>query len=362
MPLPSTLRQQIAVIAEQLGENHKAIGEHVDAISEIHAVTKQVAALLRASRFGSRGGIRVAFFFKLPEVWPSWQTVWEACQDDDRIDARLVLLPFIHDDPAQADRGRSFLVEHGFPFTDVTAYNLDDERPDVVFLQNPYDSTRPESGYGVDALVRRNIRIAYIPYGLEVGGGKANLDWQYNLNVQTNAWRVFVRSEKQRQMYGRYCIAGTAHVVVSGHPRTDRLARAVDSPAAQAFTDAAGERPIVLWCPHLTVGGEGWSTYDKYVDWLLAKFAATPDLVLLIRPHPLLFGRMKVLGLLPPGGEAELREKLTASPNILLDTGEDYLPAFAASDASWQMPAPFCLSICQPEGRFFTSKTLLALA
>ena len=114
--------------------------------------------------------------------------------------------------------------------------------------------------------------------------------------------------------------------------------------------------------PAFTVGGEGWWTFDKYVDWLLAKFAATPDLVLLIRPHPLLFGHMRGLGLLPPAAEAELREKLTASPNFFLIQTRTMFRHLPLRTRSWEMPAPFCLRICQPEAQFFTSKTLLALA
>ena len=65
--------------------------------------------------------------------------------------------------------------------------------------------------------------VAYVPYGLEVGGGTVNLKLQYAQPVVLESSNIFVRSEGARDMFRKYCPAGDKHISVTGHPRMDRL-------------------------------------------------------------------------------------------------------------------------------------------
>jgi len=274
--------------------------------------------------------IRIDFLFQMPEVWSSWETIWESCVSDERIKCRLILLPFLHGSAPDVGRARRFLAQKGYPFTDLSAYDLDRDPPDIVFVQNPYDSTRPEE-FNTSALLERGIKIVYVPYGLDVGGGEENIRWQYDLDTQRKAWRIFVRSEIHRRMYAEHCQSGNEHVIVSGHPKMDRIVaqrmQRLDGPVA-----AERDGRVVLWCPHFSVGGKGWSTYDKLVDPILSYFKAHPNMTLIVRPHPLFFPTLRAQGLLDEGGEAALRQRLSEG-NIRLDEAESYIPSFDASDA-----------------------------
>ncbi|MHB8872546.1 MAG: methyltransferase domain-containing protein [Myxococcaceae bacterium] len=276
--------------------------------------------------------VRIDFLFQLPEVWPSIASVWEACAADRRVRARLVLLPFLHDSHSSPLHGQHFLEAKGLAYIDGSAYDLDGDRPDVVFLQNPYDSTRPPN-FATGELVRRGVRIAYVPYGLEIGGGEENLRYQYDLEVQRSAWRIFARSQRHRQMFARHCRAGDGHVVVTGHPKIDRIATSDKAAAGAELLEAISGRRAILWTPHFSVGGTGWSTWERFGDGILREFEGRPDLALIVRPHPLFFNRMRNLNLLNEASEKALRLRLARSGNIILDERSDYFPAFAASDA-----------------------------
>ena len=280
----------------------------------------------------TRSVIKMDFLFQIPEVWTSWASILDSTKEDERIRARLVLVPFLHDAHYDSNRSRRFLAGHGYSFVDWSAYDLDRDSPDVVFLQNPYDSTRPAS-LSTHAFISRGIRIAYVPYGLDVGGGEENLKYQYDLDVQRNAWRIFARSPQHKRLFGLYCGTGNEHVIVTGHPRFDQLIDHEPRPLTAAIKNAAEGRRIVLWCPHFTVGGTGWSTFDRYSGDLLSFFEDQTNLTLLVRPHPLFFGRLRDKVLMTKLGELALRRRFSNPPNIVLDESESYLGAFAASDA-----------------------------
>lgn len=277
--------------------------------------------------------IRIHFLFQMPETWTSWASLWRACVESPYFDPLLVLLPFEHDSAIDAEKPQRFLEAQGLSFVRADAYDLAVRQPDVIVIQNPYDSTRPPQ-FHMEVLVRNNVRVIYVPYGLDVGGGVENLRWQYDLDVHQKAWRVFARSVSHKKMFSRYCSSGDAHVVVTGHPKIDAIVRprlqgsAIGAPPE---SDVAQHRHV-LWTPHFSVNEGGWSTYLKYAESMLAYFESKPvGLSLIIRPHPLLFGRLKQLGMLDDDGIASLRKRFDQPPYIYFDENEQYDVSFERS-------------------------------
>ena len=275
--------------------------------------------------------VRVTFFFQFPETWSTWATVWEALTQDARAEVTIVSLPFFHDEDGAEDRLRAFLAERDLPFVSHAAYDLEADAPDVVFFQNPYDSTRPEE-YAARRLKELGIRLAYVPYALDMGGGADSLRWQYDLELHRLAWRVFVRSPRNRRMYARYCQAGSAHVISTGHPKLDRFSQGIMESRSGPLAKALGNRRAVLWTPHFSVEEGGWSTYLQNGETILSAFEKQDDLALIMRPHPLFFPRLRKLGLMDEEGEAAFRERLKVA-GMILDESPDYAEAFACSEA-----------------------------
>jgi CDP-glycerol:poly(glycerophosphate) glycerophosphotransferase len=279
--------------------------------------------------------VRVAFFVQAAaENWNSTASVWRAFADDPRCDTKLVLMPFVHPDyPAGRTIATQF-IEQSIPFVRCEHYDVRRERPDVAFFQNPYDHTRPAPFHvaNVLPLVRR---IAYVPYGLEIGGGSNNLMLQFAKPLQQNAWRVFVRSERAKRLYALHCPAGNAHCVVTGHPKLDAvLATRPEHVDPELAAWAEGKR-VVLWNPHFSVCRENnlWSTFMKWKDVLLRFFEERRDLALLARPHPMLFKHALNERMMTADEIAAFRARIAASPNIRLDERSDYRHAFAVSSA-----------------------------
>ncbi|ALM85275.1 CDP-glycerol glycerophosphotransferase family protein [Bordetella sp. N] len=335
-PAVNDLRDRQKDTSETLERLESELQRVTAEASEIATTLKQVLA--RQVRDSAQQAsakirpIRVRFFFQAPETWTTWESVWRACNAHPRIDPLMVLLPFNHDSALGEDKARNFLADQSIPFVNISAYQLDLDAPDIVFLQNPYDSTRP-ADFGVERIIASGARIAYIPYGLDVGGGSDNLRWQYDLDVQRYAWRVFARSEAHRRMYGRICQSGNRHVIVTGHPKIDYIVRCGQS-ARVPEEQPENRAKVILWTPHFTVEPGGWSTFSLYANALLSYFEAGPqNLRLLIRPHPLFFGRLRQQDAATTMSESEFRTRIAESPFIELDEEPQYFATFAKSDA-----------------------------
>lgn len=283
---------------------------------------------------GSTAGkrLKVAIFYQLPESWANVCSIWAALVQDPSIDARVILLPFIHADYTwNRDTAEQHLASLEIPYLLWDRVDLRSDRFDAVFFTSPYDATRPQA-YHFSEVQKHVPFTAYIPYGLEVGGGSVNLVYQYGQPVAQHASAVYVRSAGARSMYTRHCPTGDRHVVVSGHPRMDRLVGLENFEVDPLLLEQIGGRRAVLWNAHFSFDGDLWSTFDLLAMDIFAAFEARPDLALIFRPHPLLWKKILNLGLLDSAGIEALRNELAAR-GVILDERPDHRHAFSASSA-----------------------------
>ncbi len=240
----------------------------------------------------------------------------------------MVLTPFHHvyGNLGFQDEVKDLLVRQDIPFFTATSYDLSGFRPHVTFLQNPYHDTRPECVL-TEALRDAGIRVAYIPYGLDIGGGGANLNYQYNLATHKTAWRIFARSARHRRMFAKYCETGSGHVVVTGHPKIDAIGEISSAQVDPVLMDRIAGRRVVLWTPHFSVGAEpAWSTFELYSEAIFTHLRQREDLFLIVRPHPLFFQAMRKAGLFTSESEGQFRQQIATRSNLTLDESRTIFP------------------------------------
>ena len=279
--------------------------------------------------------IRIAFFLQAGYVWPNWRSIWQACREHPGVTPHVVLVAGRGRAASLAsfDRMRRGLLEEGVPFFTEDAYDLDRMRPHVAFLSDPYDGARSEA-LASTALAARGVRVAYVGYAMEIGGGLHNLHFQNELDLHRTAWRLFARTERHRRMIGRYCPSGDAHVVVTGHPKIDQVHALDTLDVDPALRARIGDRKVLLWTPHFTLPEPPiWSTFERYGETILALAERHPELYLLLRPHPGFFPTRRLSPDHGPQWERDFRARIDALENVELDDAPDHLQSFAVADA-----------------------------
>ncbi|MDF0729874.1 methyltransferase domain-containing protein [Pseudomonas entomophila] len=303
-------------------------------------ITESLPTIPKPVTFSTQDGnaVRVLFVAQHPSLLSGWRSVIRQINEDPRFVAKVLLCPFLHpfsSASATLQTMREALIAENISFCTADSMTPEHFRPHVAFVQNPYDETRP-TRFKSTALVQAGARLAYIPYGLEMGGGAWNLKAQFDLPVHRHAWRIFARSERHKAMFAKYCRSGNNHVVVTGHPKFDN--KPVEStPTDNALSLLAAKakgRKIVLWTPHFSVTDiPTWSTYKLYHETIFETFAKRQDLFLLVRPHPLFYKSMRDNGQWGEEGETAFRLMLENSGNMALDDATDYQNSFNASSA-----------------------------
>ncbi len=284
----------------------------------------------------SNNKIRIAFIVQHVSIWPSWYSVWKACMDNKNVVVDVILAPYFHVNASTSisyDDMHKLLLDEDISFYSAEYYNLNNFMPHVVFLQNPYEESRPQQ-FQYSEFIKRNIKIAYIPYGLEMGGGSWNIESQFNMPVHQNAWRVFARSNRHKKMFSKYCHAGSGHVVVTGHPKFDVHRKSSGLCLNAQLKRKINGRKVLLWTPHFGVGlPPTWSTFRIYCDSIIEIMRQQTELFLLIRPHPLFFQAMKNHNVWNAEDEAQFIRMIKESDNFALDVSGDPQNSFHLADA-----------------------------
>lgn len=274
--------------------------------------------------------INVDFLFQWAPGWTNYESVISVLQSDKRFCCRLILLPFHHSGVIDHENreAKNFLEQREIDYIWHEDYDFSKKRPDLVFIQNPYDFTRPER-FSCLELKRGNIKFAYIPYGLDVGDGDQNLTYQYNMDCHNLASWIFVRSSQHKHLFKKYCSAGNKNVHVTGHPKFDTYRNYQN----MCLERKALHTPVLLWTPHFyEEGRKGWSTFKVYCMAMIY-MAINYPIKLIIRPHPLFMGRLKIFN----GEAVEMFKTLInyakTYENITFDMNPSYQDSFLKADA-----------------------------
>jgi hypothetical protein len=218
---------------------------------------------------------------------------------------------------------------------------------DVMFVLTPWEVVRAP-GWRTEELLRLGLRLVYIPYCFEAAHDDLDHASQFDEPLHQLAWAVCARSAQHKALFARYCSVGDAHVSVTGHPKADALRRldAARDPELEAFV---GGRKAVCWNPHFDVVeagvgfGTGYSTFMRWWRFMIDEFERRAEMVLLIRPHPLLFALLARRGVWSQAELDAFLGRCAASPNIHIDRRPSYLPVFAASHAMMSDISTFVL-------------------
>ena len=158
---------------------------------------------------------------------------------------------------------------------------------------------------------------------------------------------VFVRSQRHKDEFAKYCGNGNHHVYVSGHPKLDNYPSRF---GVQTDGKVNKGKPTLLWAPHFVMPDDEkmWSTFNLYTQAML-DIIKRDDVNLIIRPHPLLNNFWIFVKSAEHTAKLLRTGKCCANTHLKShvewDFSADYRYAFSQSDALMADAGSFCWSI-----------------
>ena len=267
-------------------------------------------------------------------MWDCMHTVWRAAKEDPRCRVRVVSVPYADRNPDGSvkewhDHEKLFPPE--VEMTPFTHFDLQSERPDVIYVHNPYDgynivtSVSPE--YYSEELRKLARFLVYIPYWVSA------VDYEEHFDLH-QSFANFDKVIYQSEAYAQRAIAtwSSSKIVPLGSPKFD-LATASGAPVPRAWAKKIEGRKVLL---QLTSVNTLLVEREKFVEKLaevIDVLKGHDDLALWWRPHPL--EQATVMSMAPGLSEAyaAVLKWASASDQVVLDDSVDLHRAIHAADA-----------------------------
>lgn len=252
-------------------------------------------------------------------MWDSMESVWMAARDDESCDAYVIAIPY-YERKQNGDLGEMHYEGDKYPdyvpITDWKTYQIEERKPDIIYIQNPYDDwnlvTCVHPRYFSRELKKYTDKLVYLPYFV---GTNDHVDEHFcTVPGVMNADNVIVQSEEVKKIYiesirkferENNCKGSfgdlNRKILPLGSPKLDRIKRVIDSGNIvipkeweDKIYQSNGERKKVILY-NTTVGAllKYNETYMSKLKSVLDLFRQEGGLVLLWRPHPLLVTTIK---------------------------------------------------------------------
>lgn len=236
--------------------------------------------------------LEVAFFPYKASMWDSLESVWRAADQDANCDAYVVPIPY-YDRNGDGSLGTYHYEGNDFP-EDVPVvyyetYRLEDRKPDIVYIHNPYDQgnyvTTVDPRFYSGEIKKYAEKLVYIPYYTTTGGMAES---QARCYGYYNADYIVIQSEKYRKFFAPEL--PDHKFLAMGSPKFDRIIRMCNAPGPlpEAWKDRMAGRKVYFYNTSINGLLADTPRFLKKMAYVFRCFQGRKDACLLWRPHPLL--------------------------------------------------------------------------
>ncbi len=258
--------------------------------------------------------LEVAFFCYKASMSDCLESIYFTAKKDPLCDAYFIPIPYF-DKNSDGSFGEMHYEGEGcypdtYELTDWKTYNVEMRRPDIIYIMNPYDDTNLVTSVHPDFYARRlkdlTDCLVYVPYFVHVINMPPSTALAPGI-LYSNM--TFVQSEDIREYYTRNLLEKSnlkdltlktvkEKIIAMGSPKLDKVVLTdkddyiLPEKWRQAVDAMNPGQKIVLY--NLTIYGalnsnkENGKAYLKKVRGVLEFFKKREDILLWLRPHPLL--------------------------------------------------------------------------
>lgn len=168
-------------------------------------------------------------------MWDSMETIWIQAKNDPEVDVSVIPIPYFSKNKDGSLKEWHYEGEDFpkyVPIVDYKTYDIEWNRPDVIFIHNPYDEynyvTSVHPHYYSSRLKSYTKCLVYVPYFLFPGVPEEHFVMTAGV---INADLVFVQNQRVRKFYietlckkmGENTDILENKIVALGSPKTDKL-------------------------------------------------------------------------------------------------------------------------------------------
>ena len=311
-------------------ERYKRIEKSQRQIKEL-LLTEQCSTGYKIPYGGEK--IRMLFLFQMGSFWPSWESFYNSCIYDDRLEVVFALLDEEYGDTDQMHTNKDFLDQKNIPYVIYNDALLWQMQPHVLVLQTPYDQYHRAPHVCSSVLKKIGTRIVYITYGIEITDTDEDHRVQFMGDAIINSWRIYTYSKRMQLDYFIYSPNGNA-VRCFGHPKFDGLYNAKQFLLPSNIEKQIKGRKIVLWHVHFPKfvyqenGKKDFATpYLEEYEEFAKHIKNIQDFFFIFLPHPkFLYERSLKLH------TQKILKLLSETENVFIDLADDYRPSLVNAD------------------------------
>ena len=305
--------------------------------------------------------IKIVFFATSYSIWPSMQTLYNACINNSRIVAKIVHVNFSHEnaDDNKVQNETNDFIKNGY--TEIIPsekYDLKQDAPDIVIYGLPYSNM--EKGYNIDEVRKIVPHCVYIPYGfLLITKWSEIIRLNYKTEMMFIAWKVFLDDEDTLEMAQKSAYHKCDNLIPLGLPRIDLVCSLnINSypKYLKKISNLSKKRKIVLWNTHHSINSTSmsYSSWKKLGSQIIDYIKYHKDIFFLWRPHPYFDKALK--DYLGNANYNEFENDVKSIENLYIDKESSYLPSFSVADIMLSDPSSLAKEY------LFTNKPIIITA
>lgn len=270
-------------------------------------------------------------------MWDALESIYLAAAGDKDCEIHVMPVPYYHvkeDRTALEMEYEGNLFPEDIPIVDYRKYRIEDMQPDAIFIHNPYDdknfvTSLPER-YFSSELKKYTDHLVYVPYYVS---GYTEKDFFCLMPGVHNAWRIFVQSERIREVYIRY--HSPEKIVASGLPQIDKVINNEQKKpeVPDEWKQALSGRKVFLLNTHLDNIINNAEDMVRGMEQLIELFEERKNAAVIWRPHPLSLETAKAMNPSILKRYSHLVERFKMLHNGAYDETSDPHLAIALADA-----------------------------
>ncbi len=349
----SQIRDSLSLIKDILEKEVIRPEQTIDKLSKLQGLTRQDYAveeckelcdnLMQSFDAEVEGRFKVVFFPYKASMWDSLESIYFAARDDDSCDVEVVPIPYYQlsrDNAEPIYEGDLFPAD--IPITHYSAYDLENERPDVIYVHNIYDQhntlTRVYEEYYTANLKKHTDMLVYVPYCLfSFIPGSTTEYIAYKLPGIKNVDKVILQANYLKQAAMDFGVPADK-LLVLGSPKIDKVVNSMNHSLAypEKWREKLENKTVFLLDTHLLyfANEQPFKQLETLIK-LLNIPNYVEESVLIWRPHPLFMSGIKNYNpYFKDFFEDLIKNRIGRGEysNVIFDDNPNYLTAVSAAD------------------------------